>query len=611
MTPVLFQLKRAIGVALAALTLCQGASAEPSHGIAMYGDPALPPDFVSLPYANPDAPKGGRVITGNVGSFDSLNPFTLKGSSPWQLRHLTHESLMGRSWDEPFTLYGLLAESIETGPDRKWVEFTLRAEARFSDGSPVTVQDVIWSYETLGTKGHPRYRAFWDQVARIEQTGPRRVRLTFTTADRELALIAGLRPILQKAQWEGRDFADATVRDIPIGSAPYVVADYEVGRHVTLHRNPDYWGKKLPLRRGTSNFDEIRIEFYGDNTVLKEAFKAQALSWIREFNADRWETQYNFPAVQTGQIVKSEIPHSKPSGMTGFVMNTRRAPLDDWRVRDALIHAFNFEYINDTLTGGRQPRITSYFSNSDLAMRPGPATGAVRDLLEPFADTLPPGTLEGYSLPVGDGSARNRSNLRKAMALLQQAGWTVQDGVLKNAQGQQLELTVLLQQDALIQQASAIMDIYARALERLGIRLNVQTIDKAQYAERERNFDFDLTFMRRSLSLSPGNEQRFYWGSAAADQPGSRNLMGLRAPAADAMIDGMLTARSRDDFVAATRALDRVLTAGRYVIPIHQYAVGRIAHISELQYPKDNLPIYGDGIGFLPEVWWYEDKHEQ
>ncbi len=611
MTPVFFQFKRALGAALAALTLCQGAWADPSHGIAMYGTPALPPDFVSLPYANPDAPKGGRVVTGNVGSFDSLNPFTLKGTTPWQLRHLTHESLLGRSWDEPFTLYGLLAESVDTGPDREWVEFTLREQARFSDGSPVTVADVIWSYETLGTTGHPRYRAFWDQVARIEQTGPRRVRLTFNTEDRELALIAGLRPILQKSQWDGRDFADATVRDIPIGSAPYVVADYEVGRHVTLRRNPDYWGKDLPLRRGTNNFDEIRIEFYGDNTVLKEAFKAQAVSWIREFNADRWETQYDFPAIQSGQIVKSEIPHAKPSGMTGFVMNTRRAPLDDWRVRDALIHAFNFEYINDTLTGGRQPRITSYFSNSDLSMQPGPAEGRVRDLLTPFADTLPPGTLEGYTLPTGDGSARNRRNLRKAMALLRQAGWTVQDGVLKNAQGQQLELTVLLQQDALIQQASAIMDIYARALERLGIRLNVQTIDKAQYAERERTFDFDLTFMRRSLSLSPGNEQRFYWGSAAADQPGSRNLMGMRAPAADAMIDAMLTARSRDDFVAATRALDRVLTAGRYVIPIHQYAVGRIAHIRELKYPVDNLPIYGDGIGFLPEVWWYDDKNEQ
>src|SRR6056297_916121 len=606
MTPVFFHGTIHAMAFFVSLLWAQAALADPEHGIAMYGDPALPPDFVSLPYANPQAPKGGKVVTGNVGGFDSLNPFILKGAPPWQLRFLAYESLMGRSWDEPFSLYGLLAESVETPPGREWVEFTLRPEAGFSDGSPVTVEDVIWSYRTVGTRGHPRYRSLWDKIEVIEPTGPRSLRITFNEKDRELALLAGMRPILKKAQWEDRDFAEGRLADIPIGTAPYVVDSYEVDRNVVLTRNPDYWGNDLPLRRGTNNFDEIRIEFYGDNTVLKEAFKAQALSWIREFNADRWETQYDFPAIQSGQIIKSEIPHSKPSGMTGFVMNTRRAPLDDWRVRDALMHAFNFEYINDTLTGGRQPRITSYFSNSELAMQTGPASGAVRELLTPFADTLPPGTLEGYTLPTGDGSARNRRNLRKAMALLERAGWTVQDGVLKNAQGQPLELTVLLQQDALIQQASAIMDIYARALERLGIRLNVQTIDKAHYAERERNFDFDLTFMRRSLSLSPGNEQRFYWGSEAADQPGSRNLMGMTSPAADAMIDAMLTARSRDDFVAATRALDRVLTAGRYVIPIHQYAVGRIAHIRELQYPEDNLPIYGDGIGFLPEVWWYE-----
>ncbi|EDM70895.1 ABC transporter, periplasmic substrate-binding protein, putative [Roseobacter sp. AzwK-3b] len=603
-----FSLAGVVAAFLALVPAMQSAHAEPAHGIAMYGEPALPPDFVSLPYANPDAPKGGRIVTGNVGSFDSLNPFTLRGSPPWQLRFLTHESLMGRSWDEPFTLYGLLAESVETGPNREWVEFTLRPEARFSDGSPVTVEDVIWSYESLGTAGHPRYRGFHDQTASIEQTGPRSVRLTFAEEDRELALIAGLRPILQKSQWAGRDFADTPPDEAPIGSAPYVIDSHEFGRFLVLKRNPDYWGADLPLRRGISNFDEIRIEFYGDNTVMQEAFKAQALSYIREFNAERWNTQYDFPAVQSGDIVKSEIPHSKPSGMTGFVMNTRRPPLDDWRVREALILAFNFEYINDTLTGGLQPRITSYFSNSELGMQPGPATGRVRDLLMPFAGTLPPGALEGYSLPVSDGSARNRGNLRVALGLLEEAGWTVQDGALRNAEGQPFRLEVLLQQDALIQQATAIMDIYARALERLGIDLQVQSIDKAQYAERERLFDFDMTFMRRSLSLSPGNEQRFYWGSAAAEQPGSRNLMGMTSPAADAMIDAMLTSRTREDFVAATRALDRVLTAGRYVIPIHNYAVGRIAHLKELKYPVDNLPIYGDGIHFLPEVWWFEEN---
>jgi peptide/nickel transport system substrate-binding protein len=594
------------GVVMAAMASAFSVNAEPHHGIAMYGTPALPPDFVSLPYANPYAPKGGRVVTGNIGGFDSLNPFIQKGDVPWQLRHLTHESLMGRSYDEPFTLYGLLAESVKTGPDREWVEFTLRPEARFSDGSPVTVEDVIWSYETIGTQGHGRYRGFWQKVDRIEATGPRSVRLTFNVVDRELALIAGMRPILKKAQWEGKDFADAAIEDIPIGSAPYMVADYEVGRHITLERNPEYWGARLPFRRGTGNFDEIRIEFYGDESVLKEAFKAGAVSYVRELNAEKWATQYDFPAVQTSKVALSEIPHSKPSGMTGFVFNTRRAPLDDWRVRDALIHAFNFEFLNDTLTGGRQPRITSYFSGSELGMRDGPATGRVRELLEPFEAELLPGALEGYALPQSDGSKRNRGNIRIAMQLLNEAGWQVVDGVLRNDAGQPFELNVLLRQDGLVQQATAYMQIYGQALERLGIALKIETTDSAQYAEREANFDFDMTFFRRAFSLSPGNEQSYYWGAAYADQPGSRNLMGMKSPATEAMIAEMLSADSRDGFTAAVRALDRVLISGRYVIPIHQYAVGRIAHRADLAYPSDRLPVYGDGIWFLPSVWWSE-----
>ena len=603
-----FRLSRVLATASLVFFAPDVSVAEPAHGIAMYGDPALPPDFVSLPYANPDAPKGGRVVTGNIGSFDSLNPFTIKGTPPWQLRFLTHETLMGRSYDEPFSLYGLLAESVETGPNREWVEFTLRPEAKFSDGSPVTTDDVIWSYQTLGTKGHARYRGFWNKIESIEETGPRKVRITFSASDRELALVAGLRPILKKAQWEGKEFGETRIDDIPIGTAPYYVENYEVGRNVVLRRNPDYWGNNLPLRRGIANFDEIRIEFYGDNTVLKEAFKGGAISYVREFNAEKWETQYEFPAVQRGDILKSEIPHQKPSGMTGFVMNTRRPPLDDIRVRDALIHAFNFEFINDTLTGGRQPRITSYFSNSELGMLPGPAEGRVRTLLSPFSAELPADAITGYTLPEGDGSKRNRANIRKAMDLLSDAGWAVEDGVLKNRQGKPFELTVLLQQDGLIQQATAIMDIYARALERLGIRLTVESTDKAQYSEREAQYDFDLTFFRRALSLSPGNEQLFYWGSEVADQPGGRNLMGMKSPVAEAMIEEMLQSETREAFVAATRALDRVLTSGRYVIPIHQYAVGRIAHKSELHYPKENLPIYGDGVHFLPEVWWYEEN---
>ncbi|SFT50469.1 peptide/nickel transport system substrate-binding protein [Sedimentitalea nanhaiensis] len=569
----------------------------------MYGTPALPPDFVSLPYANPDAPKGGRVVFGNTGGFDSLNPFVQKGTAPWQLGFWGYESLMGRSWDEPFTLYGVLAESVRTAPDRSWVEFDLRAEARFSDGSPVTVEDVIWSYQTLGSQGHLRYRGMASQISDIRQTGPRTVRLEFNTDNRELALIAGMRPVLKKAQWQGKDFTASGLDEIPIGTGAYVVSDFEASRHVTLRRNPDYWGKDLPFRRGTQNFDEMRIEFYGDQTVLFEAFKAGELNVIREFNAEKWDRQYGFPAVLRGDIVKTEIPHRRPSGMTGFVMNTRRTPFDDWRVREAMLLAFNFEFINDTITGGVQPRITSYFSNSDLAMRSGPVDDKVRKLLTPYSDSLLPGALDGYSLPVSDGTARNRGNLRQAMGLLNQAGWRVSDGVLRNEQGRIFAFDVLLRQGDTGNQT--VIELYARALERLGIAVSVSTVDDAQYTARISAQDFDMTTFRRDLSLSPGNEQHLYWGSSRADTPGTRNLMGVASPAVDGMIDAMLQAGTREDFATAVRALDRVLTTGRYVIPIWQFDVGRIAHIRELRYPA-RLPIYGDGIGFLPDVWWYQ-----
>ncbi len=607
MGPLFFSRLRATAAGFALLATTSLAAAESAHGIAMYGDPALPPDFEALPYANPDAPKGGRVVFGNLESFDSLNPFVNKGNPPWQLRFWAYESLMGRSYDEPFALYGLLAESIETPPDRSWVEFTLRPEARFSDGSPVTVEDVIWSYETLGTEGNLRYRGFWTKVAKIEQTGERSLRLTFDTEDRELALIAGLRPILKKAQWEGKSFADASPTDVPIGSAPYVVTDYELGRSLTFKRNPDYWGNDLPFRKGTNNYDTLQLEFFGDQTVLFEAFKAGDLSAVREFNAAKWDSDYNFSRVQNGAVIKTEIPDQKPSGMTGLVMNTRRPALDDWRVRQALIEAFNFEFINDTLTGGRLPRITSYFSNSYLSLQPGPAEGRVAELLAPYAETLLPGTLEGYTLPVSDGSERNRENLRSARALLEEAGWTIDNGILKNAEGQALELKVLLQHGDLGEEEMLkAVDIYAASLERLGIKLKTDLVDGAQFVERQGEYDFDLTFFRRDLSLSPGNEQMLYWGHEGANDPGSRNLMGMNSPAAEAMIQHMLTTTSQEDFIAATRALDRVLTAGRYVIPIWQYAKSRIAHDASLRYPL-RIPIYGDGFYYMPEVWWHAE----
>jgi peptide/nickel transport system substrate-binding protein len=580
------------------------AMAEPQHGIAMYGDPSLPPDFAHLPYANPDAPTGGKMVTANVGSFDSLNPYIQKGSVHWQLRYLTGDSLMGRSLDEPFTLYGVIAESIETSPERDWVEFTIREGAEFHDGSPITVEDVIWSYETLGTEGHGRYRGFWAKVDTLEAVGPRTVRFTFDVEDKELALLAGLRPILKKAQWDGVEFGDSGLDVIPIVSGEYKIADFEAGRFISFQRDPDYWGADIPFKVGTGNLDQVRLEFFGDDTAAFEAFKIGIVNTQREFNVAKWDGQYNFPRVQNGEVVKAILPHERPSGMTGYVMNTRRDVFSDWRVRDAMLHVFNFEFINEAMTGSQQPRITSYWSNSPLAMKDGPATGRVAEFLEPFADELTPGTIEGYALPVSDGSERNRAGIRAALAQLEAAGYTVQDGVLADANGKPFTFEILVQNGR--SEQAAIIDIFAQSLSRIGVTPTVVSADNAQFKERTDAYDFDMTYYRRSVSLSPGNEQYAYYGSERADEPGGRNLMGVKSAAADAMIGRLLTSESQDDFRAAVAGLDRVLTAGRYVLPIYQWNISRVASDKELKYPA-NLPIFGDWPGWQPDVWWYEE----
>ena len=597
-------IRRAVLAGVLAIAPIGQAAGEPQHGIAMYGDPALPPDFASLPYVNPDAPKGGRIVFGEAGSFDSLNPHILKGRAPYGVGSYVFESLMGRSWDEPFTLYGLLAESVEVPKDRSWVEFTLRPEATFSDGTPVTVEDVLWSFETLGTEGHPRYRTAWDKVASAKAVGERTVRFTFSEEDRELPLILGLRPVLKKAQWQDRDFAESGIEPVPIGSGPYVIGEFEPGRYVELERDPDWWGADLPFNRGQHNIGTIRYDYFGDGDVVFEAFKAGGIDSYRETNAAAWATRYEFPAVQRGAIEKSVIPHERPSGIVGLVMNTRREIFSDWRVREAMIQAFNFEFINQVLNNGQAPRITSYFSNSELGMQPGEAEGRVAELLAPFADDLPPGTTEGYELPVSDGSERNRAGIARALDLLAEAGWTVQGGGLRNAAGEPFTFEILLNQGAT--ETQQIVDIFAAALERLGISPRITTVDSAQYNERTQVFDFDMAYYIRGLSLSPGNEQRLYWGSASADQPGSRNWMGARSPAIDAMIEAMLTSESREDFVAAVRALDRILTASRFVIPVWYRPESYLAHKATLKYP-DDLPLYGDWIGFQPDVWWVEE----
>ncbi len=576
--------------------------AEPQHGISMYGTPALPPDFVSLPYANPNAPKGGSILVGEVGGFDSMNPYILKGRAPYNIRSHVVESLMGRSWDESFTLYGLLAESVETGPEREWVEFHLRPEAKFSDGSPVTVDDVIWSFETLAEKGHPRYGNSWNKISGYERKGDRGIRFNFNTVDNELPLIMGLRPILRKADWDGRAFDESSLDRIT-GSGPYIVGAFEPGRFIEYNRNPDYWGKDVPYNQGLNNVDTIRYEYFTDAGVVFEAFKAGETSYFREGNPAKWKTDYNFPRAVNGDIVKSEIPHGRPSDMEGFVFNTRREMFKDWRVREALILAFNFEFINQTLNDSAYPRRTSYFSNSALGMSHGPAEGRVKALLEPFADTLIPGTMEGYSLPVADIEGRNRRGLRAARKLLEQAGWTVDDaGTLRNSEEQAFEFTVLLRSS----RNEAIANMYAEMLGRLGIKMDLQLVDSAQHNTRKAAYDYDMMVNRWGLSLSPGNEQMLYWGSDGVTVPGTRNYMGMDSPAAEAMIETMLTAENEDEFVSAVRALDRILTAGRYVVPFWYSDVSLLAHKAEMKRPEA-LPVYGDWIGFLPEVWWIEE----
>ena len=589
---------------VAALGLWPGAGlAEPRHAIAMYGDPALPPDFVALPQANPQAPKGGAVTFGEAGSFDSLNPFITKGQAPGSIATLVTETLMGRSYDEPFSLYGLLAESIDTDDARSYVEFTLREGARFSDRAPVTVEDVLWSMQALGEQGNPRYAAAWKKIASASQTGPRSMRFTFTVADREMPLLLGLRPILEKAQWAGKDFTASTLEP-PIGSGPYVVDKVEPGNFITYKRNPEWWGKDLAFNQGQWNFDRLKYLYFADPTVMIEALKAGDIDLYRESNAAKWAGSYDFPAVQSGDVVKEDIAHKRPSGIDGLVFNMRKPKFADWRVREALTEAFNFELVNQTLNGGANPRIESYFDNSELSGDVGkPASAKVAALLAPYQADLLPGALEGYALPVSDGSVANRGNIRKAGKLLADAGWLVQDGVLRDGAGTAFGFEILLANGEA--DTIAAVNIYIEALKKLGIVATIKTVDSAQYKERTNKYDFDMTHYSRSLSLSPGNEQSLYWGADGVAKEATKNWMGVASPAVDGLIATMVASKNRADFVVAVQALDRVLTTGRYVIPFWYANVSHMAHKKALKHP-DYVAEYGDWLGFMPDVWWLQ-----
>ena len=566
-----------------------------SHAIAMHGEPKYPPGFRHFDYVNPEAPKGGELRLAAEGSFDSFNPFIPKGS-PAAGSTSMFESLLVSSADEPFTEYGLLAETIETPKDRSWALFTLRREARWHDGRPVTPEDVIFSLEALRKHGQPFFRFYYQAITRAEKVGSRQVRFTFGAGDnREMPLIAGQLPILPRHYWDGKDFTRTTLEP-PLGSGPYRVARFETGRFVELERVREYWGRELAVNRGTNNFDRIRYDYFRDDTVIREAVKAGSIDLRVENQAKAWAVDYETPAVREGRLIKRAFDHDRPSGMQGFAMNTRRAVFQEPRVRQALALAFDFEWSNRNLFFGQYQRTESYFANSELAATGLPGA-AERKLLDPWRGKIPEEVFtEAYRAPWTDGSGWPRDNLRRAFALLEESGWVVRDLRLVNERtGEPFTFEILLVGSGF----ERIVLPYVRNLRRLGIEARVRVVDSSQYINRLRAFDFDMIVAVWGQSTSPGNEQRDFWGSVAARTSGSRNYTGIASPAVDALIDAIIAAPDRASLVTRTRALDRVLLWSHIVVPNWHSPVDRIIFWDKFGFPE-KIPMQGTSTDY----WW-------
>lgn len=588
---------RILITAVAAVLFCQNVIAEPRHGIAMHGEPKYEPDFSHLDYVNPEAPKGGEIVLAVQGSFDSVNPLIVKGAPASGIRQYVYESLMARAYDEPFSLYGLLAESIETPPDRSWVAFTLRPEAHFSDGRPVTVEDVIFSHALLRDHGRPNHRFYYAKVAKVEKTGPRTVKFTFKPgSDREMPLIMGLMPVLPRHAVCAETFEDTTL-DPPIGSGPYVVSEIDAGSHITYRRDPNYWGRNLPVNRGHYNFDVVRFDYYRDKAAMFEAFKKGLVHFTAESEPGRWAREYDFPAARDGRVIKEAFDLGIPAGMSGLVFNTRRTIFSDKRVREALTLLFDFEWMNEHLFHGLYERTQSYFARSELSSFGRPADTRERELLKPFLDEIDPEIMAGtFRQPVSDGTGRNRRNLRRALRLLKAAGYELRGGVLVEANtGEPFTFEIL----AATREQERLLLTYLRALERAGIKARVRQVDSAQYQRRKQTYDFDMIQNHWPASLSPGNEQSFRWSSRAAGTEGTFNYPGVKSEAVDAMIEAVLAAKSREEFVSAVRALDRALLSGRYVIPLFHLPKQWVAYWRQLRHPQ-TVSLYGS----LLETWW-------
>jgi peptide/nickel transport system substrate-binding protein len=591
------RVRAALCGALAMLVLVTPAAAGATHAIAMHGAPAMPDGFTALPYTNPDAPKGGRLVEGVLGTFDSLNPFIVQGLALQPVRGYVVESLMARSYDEPFSLYGLLAQSVETDDARTFVTFTLDPAARFSDGTPVTAEDVVFSWQLLRDHGRPSHRTYYAKVAKAEILDPRTVRFDFADgSDRELPLILGLMPVLPKHATDAATFENSTLAK-PIGSGPYVVADVDAGKSVTFRRDPNYWGSALPINRGLWNFDELRFDFYRDANAYFEAFKAGLYDVRSETDPGRWQTGYDFPAERDGRVIKEAFPSGLPKFSSDFVFNTRRQLFADIRVRQAIALLFDFQWVNRNFFYNLYQRSASYFDDSELSAFHRPADQRERALLAPYPDAVRPDVLDGtWSPPVGDGSGRDRDTLRQALSLLHAAGYELEGTTLRNhATHRPFRFEIMVTD----RDEERLALTFANNLARAGIDAEVRLVDAVQYDQRKSSFDFDMIEYRWEQSLSPGNEQAFYWGSAAAGEDGSRNYMGVRSPAIDAMIAAMLGARQHGDFVDAVRALDRVLISGWYVVPLFYLPAQWVARWSYVLHPA-RTSLYG----YLPETWW-------
>jgi peptide/nickel transport system substrate-binding protein len=571
------------------------ALATPQHGIAMHGEPALAADFKNLPYVNSDAPQGGTLRQAITGTFDSTFPFIVKGTSAIGVRTYVFESLMGRNWDEAFSLYGLLAESIDVSDDRQTFTFKIRPEAKFSDGKPVTAADVVFSMETLRDKGRPNFKNSYSKVTKIETPDDHTVVFHQEVGDRELPLIIGVMPIVPKHAWEGKAFDESTLNPI-VGSGPYVIGEVKAGESITYKKNPEYWGKDLALGKGLWNFETLRYDYYRDANAAFEAFKKGDADIRTEGDPTRWTTGYDFPAVKDGKVTLEKVVQRSPAPASGFAFNTRRKIFEDARVREALMFAFDFEWANANLFSNAYQRTYGYYSGSEFSSKGKAVDGAEKAVLGTAAAELRADFQDGsYALPVSDGSGRDRKALRKAVELLGKAGWTVKDTGLVNAEGKPFAFTISIQN----KDQEKIALHYQRTLQQIGIKADVRIVDSAQFSSLQKTYDYDMIPATWFNSLSPGNEQKFYFGSEGKTIEGTRNYPGIASPAVDGAIAALLTAKGHEEFTVAVQALDRLLVSGFYIIPFYDAGGQWVARWNTIGKPeKQPLP------GFEATTLW-------